>query len=1021
MKVVRIFCSMPVMLLLGLFFVISLASATFIEQAYGTQTARALIYNARWMEIFYLLLAINLIGNGFYHQMWKKEKRISGCFHLSFFLILAGAGLTRYQGSSGQLHFREGEQTDRVISDNAYLQIRASGTKTFSEAYALILSSATNNHWQTRLGPGGSLHIRLENYIQHAVPVIREDPEGTPVFALRVSDGEQTVPLVFRSGDRETWGGWTFVFDTTETITGKEIRFGVKDGDLMIEASHPLTLIPMRGDASISLRAGRRIPIKPGLLIQGDRLQFALESFFMKGCVSAVGAEPESHQDLFSAITLSLSQADRRKSGSERITKHVTLFGGEGLEGVPVRLKFQEFELQLTYGALPMTLPFALQLDNFIIGRYPGSRMPSTYESQGVILDPERGIHKTFRIYMNHILKYRGYRFYQSSYDEDELGSILTVARDPGTPVTYAGYILVILLSLFSLFNPHGRFRQLGKKLQSRTLVLFPIIAGILIPGAIFSQNRSQAETIVDKAHARAFSRLFVQDARGRFKPMISLAQELSDKLGHPEKEQKLTSAQWILTLFSQPTVRNIPLIPVNDVILERLSIHDSERFAAVSQFYHPGSGRFLLADLIEQARTKSHDSKSVDDVRVIKSYQQLQLVGELENHSLFRCFPVSSQTDRWVSDRSEHLDATLENIIADYKASVRSRAWNRASELLREMVRIQNETSSHLLPSSFRREIEILYGRIRLFQKLGPIQLGLGIIGLLLLLLMGNRTQMLLSRIVFLLLIVTFIMQTLGLGLRWIAAGHAPWTNKYESLIYIAWTIMFAGLLFVKDSSITIFLSAVLSGAFQVVVHSGWADPQLTNLVPVLKSHWLITHVSVITASYGFFSLSALMGFSVLVLILFRPGSDTISLAKTITWTNERSLQVGLVLVTIGNLLGAVWANESWGRYWGWDPKETWTLILIVIYAMLTHFRLAKKGNLVLALNSAAMFAYWAVLMTYIGVNFYLSGVHSYASGEAPPLPKAIFLIVGFQILISIGAWMRMRRIKMIEADHNK
>jgi hypothetical protein len=160
MKVVRIFCSMPVMLLLGLFFVISLASATFIEQAYGTQTARALIYNARWMEIFYLLLAINLIGNGFYHQMWKKEKRISGCFHLSFFLILAGAGLTRYQGSSGQLHFREGEQTDRVISDNAYLQIRASGTKTFSEAYALILSSATNNHWQTRLGPGGSLHIR---------------------------------------------------------------------------------------------------------------------------------------------------------------------------------------------------------------------------------------------------------------------------------------------------------------------------------------------------------------------------------------------------------------------------------------------------------------------------------------------------------------------------------------------------------------------------------------------------------------------------------------------------------------------------------------------------------------------------------------------------------------------------------------------------------------------------------------------------------------------------------------------
>jgi cytochrome c-type biogenesis protein CcsB len=1016
MKGVRIFCSMPVMIILGLFFVIILASATFIEHAYGPETARALIYNARWMEGFYLLLAINLIGNGLTHQMRKKGNRI-WYFHLSFFLILTGAGLTRYLGSSGQLHFRTGEQTDQVLSDKAYLQIEASGKKAFSGTYPLILSSATRNRWQTRLGPEGSLHIRLEDYIQHAGPVIREDPEGTPVFALRVSDGRQTVPLVFRSGDRETWGGWTFVFDSAGTITGKGIRFGVQGSDLMIEASEPLTLVPMTGEQLISLQAGRCIPIRPGLLIRGDRLQFALESFFMKGRVSAAGAEQQSHEDLFSAITVSLSRAEPHESGSKRVTKRVTLFGGAGLEGIPVRLRLQELQLQLTYGALPMTLPFSLQLEHFIIERYPGSRMPSSYESQVVILDPGRGIRKSFRIYMNHILKYRGYRFYQSSYDEDERGSILTVTRDPGTPVMYAGYIFVVLLSLVSLFDPRGRFRQLGKKLRSQA-ILFPVIAGLLMPGTVFSQTRSRAATVIDKAHARAFGRLLVQDTHGRFKPMICLAQELSDQLGHPEKEQNLSYAQWILYLFIQPTVRNIPLIPVNKTILERLSADDSGHFAAASQFYDPGSGRFLLADLVGQAQTKSHDSKPVSGPGLMNLGRQLQLVSELEDHSYFRCFPISAQTDRWESDRSEKLSETLEKIIADYKASVRSHAWNKATDLLGEMIGIQNETSGQLLSSAFRREIEILYGRIRLFQKLGPFQLGLGLIGMLLLLLTGRRNRKRLHHIVFLLLVATFITQSLGLGLRWIAAGHAPWTNKYESLIYIAWTIMFAGLLFVKDSPITILLAAVLSGAFLLAAHSGWADPQLTNLVPVLKSHWLITHVSVITASYGFFSLSALMGFSVLVLILLKPGSDTLSLAKTLTWTNERSLLIGLVLVTIGNLLGAVWANESWGRYWGWDPKETWTLILIVIYAMLTHLRLAKNNNFMLALNSAAMFAYWAVLMTYIGVNFYLSGVHSYASGEAPPLPKAVFLLFGVQVFISVGAWMRVGGKKIIEAD---
>ena len=998
------------MLLLSLLFVIALASATFIDKAYGMETARALIYNARWMEIFYILLAVNLAGNVFYHKMWKKGKRISGCFHLSFFLILAGAGLTRYQGISGQLHFREGETTSLVLSDEAYLKIEATGAETFSNAYPMILSAATVNHWHTRLGPNGSLHIRLEDYIQNAVPVVRKNQDGKPVLSLRISDEQQTVPLILRSGEIVHRGEWTFVFDTLKAPTGKTIRFMTESGDLMIDASSPLTLIPMRGGTPTQLQAGRRIPVKSELLFRGDHLQFALDSFFMKGQISAARARSEPGRGMFSAIILSLSETGIKNPDLKRITKQVTLFGGPGLEGIPDGLKFQNINLRLSYGSLPMTLPFSLRLDDFIIERYPGSRMPSAYESQVTIIDPDRGIYKSFRIYMNHILKYRRYRFYQTSYDEDEMGSILTVTKDPGTPVTYAGYVIMIPLLIFILINPQGWFRQLGRNLQFRTMSLLPVILGLFITGTAFSQNRNAKEPVIDKSLAHAFGRLMVQDPRGRLKPIFTLSQELSDRLGHPDKEQELTSEQWILALFSRPTLLNDPLIPVNKNLLERLHLPVSQKFVSPAQLYDSRTKHFIFEDLIEQVRTKPPGLRTVGDLNVMKTAEQLQLAEEINNHSLFRCFPVSEQSEHWVSDRSGQLDVSLQQIIEDFQISVRSKSWNKASGLLGEMIRIQNEAGGHNLPSAFRREIEILYGQTRLFQRLGPAQICLGLAGLLFLLFVRNRQRVWLFRIVFILLVVTFIMQTVGLGMRWIASGHAPWTNKYESLVYISWTIMLAGLLFVKNSPLTILLSALFSGLFLYAANSGWANPQMTNLVPVLKSHWLITHVSVITASYGFFSLSALTGLSVLILMLVKPDSHSMRVAKKLTLTNERSLLIGLVLVTIGNILGAVWANESWGRYWGWDPKETWTLILIVIYAMLIHVRLVKKISLVLVLNSGAMFAYWAVLMTYIGVNFYLSGVHSYASGEAPPLPKIIFFIFGIQVFISAGAWIRMR-----------
>lgn len=196
--------------------------------------------------------------------------------------------------------------------------------------------------------------------------------------------------------------------------------------------------------------------------------------------------------------------------------------------------------------------------------------------------------------------------------------------------------------------------------------------------------------------------------------------------------------------------------------------------------------------------------------------------------------------------------------------------------------------------------------------------------------------------------------------------------------------------------------LTSILSGVTLFVAHLSWMDPQITNLVPVLKSYWLNIHVSVITASYGFLGLCALLGFFTLILFILKKSNSTdkrnIEIERNIieaTRINEMAMILGLSLLTIGNFLGGVWANESWGRYWGWDPKETWALVSILIYAAIVHFRFVPKLSLPFAFAVASTIAFSSIIMTYFGVNFYLSGMHSYAAGDPVPVPSFVYYTI--------------------------
>ena len=264
--------------------------------------------------------------------------------------------------------------------------------------------------------------------------------------------------------------------------------------------------------------------------------------------------------------------------------------------------------------------------------------------------------------------------------------------------------------------------------------------------------------------------------------------------------------------------------------------------------------------------------------------------------------------------------------------------------------------------------------------------------------------------------ILLTFVLHSIGLIIRWYISEHAPWSNGYESMIYIGWATILAGFIFVKKSPITLAATAILTFLILYVAHMSWMDPQITNLVPVLKSYWLTIHVSVITASYGFLALGALLGFFNLILMIMKTPKNHLLMVnhiKELTTINERTLTVGLYMLAIGTFIGGVWANESWGRYWGWDPKETWALVSILVYSFILHMRFIPGLKSRFTFNLASIIGFFSILMTYFGVNYYLSGLHSYASGAPVPIPNFVYYMLGVLAITVILAYNNELRLK--------
>ena len=272
-------------------------------------------------------------------------------------------------------------------------------------------------------------------------------------------------------------------------------------------------------------------------------------------------------------------------------------------------------------------------------------------------------------------------------------------------------------------------------------------------------------------------------------------------------------------------------------------------------------------------------------------------------------------------------------------------------------------------------------------------------------------------TQIASLLLAACFLLHTVGLGIRWYVSGRAPWSNGYESMIYIGFTTVLAGLIFTRKSLGGLTATSILASTILMVAGLSWLDPEITPLVPVLKSYWLTIHVSLEAGSYGFLMLGAIIGLLNLLLMIFLTPANEARIGRTIremTYISEMTLIGGLIMVSTGTYLGGVWANESWGRYWGWDAKETWALVTTLVYAFILHMRFIPGLRGPYAFSVASLFGFASVMMTYFGVNYYLSGLHSYAAGDPVPIPSFVYYTAAAFTAISLLGYWKYRQYKV-------
>ena len=889
--------------------------ATFIENDFGTSTARVLVYNNLWYETILVLTTINLTGIIFKYKMWKNKARF--IFHSSFVIILIGAGITRYAGYEGIMQIPEGETENRMLSLEPYLQVTIKdGDQVYYQEYQKEFTTLFKN---------------MNN------------------FSYEIPFGDKKLNLSYKD----------FLFAKKESS---------KMGLLTVEATIN----------------GKSQDIKlPGL---------------------------------------------RSQKGLER------------------ELIFDNVSVKLEYGSKIVELPFSIKLNDFQLDRYPGSMSPSSYASEVTVLK-EDGKTYDYRIFMNRTMHEGNFLFFQSSYFPDETGTVLSVNNDPGKWPTYLGYFLLTLGLIMNFFDKKSRFWKLTKFVSSRNLASIAIACIFLFStNSLFANEEAanssninelaQTNQILEYLNkfknestytAENFAKLVTQSSGGRMKPLSSLNMEIIQKLSGKATLFEMNADQLVLGMITRPDIwSDLKVIKIKTPKLKKfLGIDENEKYIAFSEVFK--DGKYLLSGEAEAALQVKPMDRGTYEKDIIQLDERLNIIYSVFNGTLFNIYPKvqdgsEKDNNKWYNplDAMQNFknqnQVAVESMTRGFINSIVDNNWEEANKFLSMITIYEQKAGSSVIPSESKINNEIIFNKLDIFFKVTMAYMLLGIIMLIVAFYVVFNPKVQPKKttsIFFVILALLFSIHTFGMGFRWIISGHAPWSDTYESLLYISWSAVFAGVIFFRKSLLALSAAVIVAAIFMFTAHLTGIDPQITNLVPVLKSYWLTIHVSILTASYGFFGLGAILGFMTLIMFIFRKNRPHIDeTIKTVVAITEIALIIGLAAVTIGNFLGGVWANESWGRYWGWDPKETWAYVSIVVYAIVVHLRFVKPLSTPFVFATASLLAFSSILMTYFGVNFYLSGMHSYATGDPVPIPVWVYYVLTI-VIVTIALAFRNRNLK--------
>lgn len=744
------------------------------------------------------------------------------------------------------------------------------------------------------------------------------------------------------------------------------------------------------------------------------------EMFEFPLALASLGANDFSHREMIDGKVLHVNYKSFRAGSKGELgtllvdvtydnkTKTAKIEGGAGWIEPPTVLRFDNVEIALSWGSKVIELPFSLKLVDFQLERYAGSKSPSSYASEIEVIDHEKSL--PYRIFMNHPLIYKGYTFFQSSYDTDELGTILEVNQDPGKWPTYLGYFLLCVGFVSNFFTQGSRFLKLRAFLQKSALALFlPLLLASQLPLRADTKESIELFRQNSLSHANgAFSGLLVQDYAGRIKPISTEAVEIVNKIAGKSSLFGLSPEQLILGMSINAAFwQEQPIIKLSNPLIKKvINVAPETEYVSFASMFDD-EGYYKLAKQVNAANQKPNSKRDTFDNDVIKFDEKLNIAYLTLKGDFFKFIPIPNDPNHtWVSPSdafsNPNVNAQMRSTLNDYFAALQegiaNNHWEGAEKALSQLKAYQREFGAEFIPTQTRIQAEVLYNHMGLFQKLVGFYfvLGFGAFALALVSIVTCKRYNALEKGILYVFIAGFIAHTFGLALRWYVSGHAPWSDSYESMVYIGWSAGFAGIMVFRRSILSLAAAAILAAIVMLVAHMSFVNPQITNLVPVLKSYWLSIHVSVITASYGFLGMGALLGLMTLVLMSLKNKKNATSMNEQIRYLvaiNEISLIIGLCMLTIGNFFGGIWANESWGRYWGWDPKETWSYVSIIVYALILHLRFIPRLNSVYLFSVVSLLGYSSIIMTYFGVNFYLTGMHSYAaSGESPSIPDFVY-----------------------------